>query len=146
MLMKTILISLMLSLSFICAVFCQEQENTETKLFSTIKEVVGEVSVVSRDYIAIVYGRDEKKGLEEEVLLPLIKNVRIEHKQSLSQIKAGDTVKVEFEEITEQGKESTKRRRIARKIVFVRAAENKPEAFKLPEPGEGLPDDITVKK
>lgn len=84
--------------------------------------LTGEVSAISKDFIAIVYNRNLEKGSEEEIALPIAKNVIIEHKKSLDQIAVGDTVYVEFDEVSEQTDNGERTKRIAGAISFVRAA------------------------
>ena len=98
------------------------QEKTARKAARTINVISGEVSAISKDFIAIVYGRNAAKGSEEEIALPIAKDVIIEHKKNLSEIGAGDTVDVEYEEISEETKEGTKSKRVAKVVSFVRAA------------------------
>lgn len=86
------------------------------------KGITGEVSAISKDFIAIVYDRNVGKGSEEEICLPIAKNVIIEHKKSLDQIAVGDTVYVEFDEVSEQTDSGERTKRIAGAISFVRAA------------------------
>lgn len=101
------------------AVFSQEK----TKIAgSRLKIVSGEVSGIGRDFIAVVYNRDEAKGTEEEIALPIAKDVILEHRKSLEQIAVGDLVDVQFEDVKEETKEGTKTKRIARVITFVKAA------------------------
>jgi hypothetical protein len=92
------------------------------KAGKVIKGISGEVSAISKDFIAIVYRRDAARGSEEEIALPIAKGVIVEHKKNLSEIAIGDMVDVEFAEITEETKEGPKSKRIARVISFVRAA------------------------
>lgn len=87
-----------------------------------IKGISGEVSAISKDFIAIVYRRDATGGSEEEIALPIAKGVIIEHKKNLSEIGVGDMVNVEFEEVTEDTGEGPRSKRVARVISFVRAA------------------------
>lgn len=123
--------------------FAQEREkNTARK----IKGISGEVSGISKDFISIIYHRDEGTGIEKEIMLPISKTIIVEHKQSISQISIGDLVDVEFEEVSEEGKDGIKIKLEAKVIRFVRSAQKKPQAFKRPEPGEDLPDDIDVGK
>lgn len=98
------------------------QETGLTKGKGRIKGISGEVSAISKDFIAIVYRRDAAKGTEEEIALPIAKDVIIEHKKSLSEIGAGDLVDVEFEEISEETGEGPKSKRVAKVISFLRAA------------------------
>ena len=73
----------------------------EPAVSSTLKEVQGEVSSLTKRSISVVYDRDEQKGEEFEMLLPFdINNVKIEHKRSLSEISSGDIVLVQYTEDT----------------------------------------------
>lgn len=101
-----------------------------------MKGVSGEVSSVSKDFIAIVYRRDAAKGTEEEVAFPIAKDVKIEHKKSLGQIGIGDMVDVQFEEVTEETKEGIKSKRVAKVITFLRAASLAPVSASVPEDEE----------
>ena len=84
----------------------------------------GEVTWISttRDKIAVVYKKDEANGSEKEMLLPIAKDVQLEHVKSLEQIKKGDTVGVDFDEITEIRPDATETRREAKIITFIRSA------------------------
>jgi len=115
-----------LILSIVGVVFAQEKEKAKKSL---IQEVSGEVSAISKDFIAIVYKRDAQRGSEEEIGLPLAKDVRLEHKKSLDEINVGDIVSVQLEEYVdedESGKKVNKRR--AKIVSFIRAAAKAPEA------------------
>ena len=83
-----------------------------------INIISGEVSAVSKDFIAVVYRSDEAKGSAEEIALPVAKDVVVEHKQSLSQIGAGDMVDVEYEEYTEETPEGPRSKRVAVAVRF----------------------------
>ncbi len=102
-----------------------KKEKIETT--SVTKEVQGEISGISKDFIAIVYERDVEKGIEYEMLLPIEKGIRLVHKQTLDQIKVGDIVSVQYEEVTEEYKEVPRQKRTAKIISFVKPAEKKPE-------------------
>lgn len=105
-----------------------QAEKAEIKTGNVMKGVSGEVSAIGKDYIAIVYNRDMKKGTEEEIMLSIAKDIKLEHKRSLSEIGAGDTVEVQFEEVTEQTNEGPRTKRIAKVIRFIRAAVKQPES------------------
>ncbi|MCK5160174.1 MAG: hypothetical protein KAQ99_01245, partial [Candidatus Aureabacteria bacterium] len=70
------------------------------------------------------------------------KDVKIEHKKSLSELKIGDRVSIRYEDATveDSDKQQTLKRK-AKIVRFVRSAVKKPEPACPPEPGEGLPDD-----
>ncbi len=91
--------------------------------------ISGEVSAVSKDFIAVVYRSDEVRGSEEEIALPVAKDAVVEHKQSLSQIGIGDMVDVEYEEYTEETPDGPKSKRVAVAVRFLRAAPKQPEPF-----------------
>jgi len=102
------------------------QERKVRKVAEVKKELQGEVVYLSKDYIAIVYSRD--KAIENEILLPIDKNLKLEHLRSLANLKIGDTVAVEFMEITEQDREGKRKKiRIGTGITFIRPAQKKPE-------------------
>jgi hypothetical protein len=99
----------------------------ELKRFSEMKEIQGEVVWIKPGRaIAIVYQRDIENHTEEEILLPLDKDVELEHKKDISQISVGDTVTVQYEEITEEKEAETRQMRKAKKIIFVKPAVKKP--------------------
>jgi len=84
--------------------------------------ISGEVSAVSKDFIAVVYRSDKEKGSEEEIALPVAAEAVVEHKQSLSEIGIGDMVDVEYEEYTEETADGPKSKRVAVVVRFLRAA------------------------
>lgn len=130
---KKISLTLFIASIGLCAValaFAQDKE--AKKAGGVIKGISGEVSAISKDFIAIVYRRDEAKGTEEEVALPIAKDVIIEHKKSLAEIGAGDMVNVEFEEVAEETDQGPRSKRVAKVISFLRAAPKpKPESSAL---------------
>jgi|GEM_PF-2989969 len=102
------------------------QQHKVTKVAEKKKAVQGEVVYLTKDYIAIVYSRD--KGIENEILLPIDKNLKLEHLRSLSNLNVGDTVAVEFLETTEQDQNGKlKKIRTGTVVTFVRPAQKKPE-------------------
>ena len=90
------------------------------KTSSEMKEVQGRVSNFSREYITITYEEDREKGIENEIMLPVEDNIRVVHKKSLEEIKIGDIVNVQYEQITEEYEEGQKRKRKAKVIKFIR--------------------------
>lgn len=88
------------------------------------KSVSGEVAGVSANFIAVAYGISEKEQSSLEMAFDVDKNVKIDHKKSIKEIGLGDMVEVVYDEIKKidaQGK-ITSSRRLARVIVFLRAA------------------------
>lgn len=100
------------------------QQPQEEKEEIARKSVSGEVGGISANFIAVAYGMSEKEQSSMEMAFDVDKNVKIEHKKSLKEIGLGDTVEVVYDEIKKidaQGKVKSSRR-LARVIVFVRAA------------------------
>jgi len=115
-------------------------EQGPEKAKSTFKGVTGEISAVSKDFIAIVYQRNEKTGTEEEIAFPVPKDVKLDHIQNLGQLGVGDFVDVAFEERTEEGKEGPTTKRIATVIRFVRKAAKPQESSALTSGEEEVPE------
>jgi len=113
----------------LCSVLAGEalaQGRKITKVAEKKKQLQGEVVYLSNDYIAIVYSRD--KGIENEILLPIDKNLKLEHLRSLANLKVGDTVAVEFMETTEQDEQGNRKKiRAGTVVTFIRPAQKKPE-------------------
>ena len=120
--------------------FAQDErgpEKRKTKISSTIKEVQGEISWISSRYIAIAYNRDPGKGSEDEMLLPIDSSLKLEHKQSLDQIKVGDLVRVQYDEETEEDEKGNKKdSRKAAVVSFIKAGMKKEEPAINDEPSE----------
>lgn len=98
-------------------------EAEEIKKKVTIKELQGEVSGLSNNFIAIIYAQDKKTSYE--MAFTMDKNLRIENRKSLSDIAVGDIVSVSFEETSETKKQGNKdisriAGRLVKKIRFIR--------------------------
>lgn len=102
--------------------FAQEDKEDRKVVRRVMNGISGEVSAVSKDFIAIVYRRDEAGSSEEEMAFPIAKDAVVEHKRSLSDIGVGDLVDVEFEELSEETKEGVRSQRKVKVVRFVRAA------------------------
>lgn len=74
------------------------QEEKEEEAMVVVKEVSGKVSAIRSNFITIVYKKNVEKGIEYEIDFPIDKDVRVVHKKSLSEIKAGDMVIVKYEQ------------------------------------------------
>jgi len=82
--------------SLICFGFAQEKKE-EPQVTRTEKDVTGEVSWIGKNKISVTYGRDKENKTEYEILLPFDpKEIKIEHKNRLSDIQIVDTVKVSY--------------------------------------------------
>ncbi|RKY30981.1 MAG: hypothetical protein DRP68_05555 [Candidatus Omnitrophota bacterium] len=115
-------------LSMVIVVNCVEAKEDEVKITREIKEIQGEISAIGKDYISIVYQREREKGVEYEIWFPLDKdNVRLIHKESLEELKVGDFIRVQYEEITKEYKEKVRSFRKVKTISFIKPAVRKPE-------------------
>lgn len=131
-----------LFLAISAAAFAQRDDKGRKIIKRASGEISGEISAIGRDFISVIYKRDEKKGAEYEVLVPIDAGTKLERKRSLSELNLGDTVNIQFEDMTleDAGREKNMERK-AKVISFVRPAVRKPEPPRPPEPGDGLPDD-----
>jgi len=132
-------LAVVLVLGLVGAVFAQG--NKDTKTYSTMKEVQGEVTWVRKDKIAIVYKKDVEYGSEEEILLPIDKDIRLAHLKSISDVAAGDMVYIQFEELTEEGVDGPKLSRTAKKISFIKKGTKKPIPTVTTEPPLEKPEE-----
>jgi hypothetical protein len=80
-----------------------EEETTE----AVSKQISGEVSGISNNFIAVVYGQDEKTSYE--MALNIGKDIKLEHMKSLKEIGVGDKVKVTYDAVYKVDKEGKKR-------------------------------------
>ena len=104
---RKIILIMALGAFMFCAI-CRADEEKRSQLIRKVSnEVEGEVSAVSKDYIAVVYNRDMEKGIEDEMSFPVDGSVVLEHLKNLSQIAPGDLVRITFDEETvrEEGKD-----------------------------------------
>ncbi|MCM8780830.1 MAG: hypothetical protein NC908_02770 [Candidatus Omnitrophica bacterium] len=140
---KVIQISLIMSLAFgFNGVLIGQETKKEPKVATVTKEIEGEVSWIGRGYISVVFERDVEKATENEILLPLDKDLKIYHKKSLEEIKPGDTVRIQYEEITEEYPEGRRREfSLAKAITFLKPAKAKQDMQTLvsEEKERGLP-------
>ena len=129
--LKSIFVVMMV-LSFAGLVFAQDksQQKGKVKTTSTMKEVQGEISGITKRSISIVYDRDNKKGVEYEMLLPFAQEgIKVEHKKNLSEFSQGDTVLVSYEEVIEENEKAEKKEdRRAKVISFIKAAPKQTES------------------
>lgn len=117
--------------------FAYAQDDKPKQTGKIMKGISGEISAISKDFVAVVYRRDEVKGTEEEIALPVAKDVIVEHKKSITEIGVGDLVDVEFAEYTEETPEGPKSKRVAKVIRFIRAAPKQAESSILGIGSEG---------
>jgi len=101
------------------------------------KEVTGEVGGISKDFIAVVYKKDDASHASYEVALPIQGTPILQHISNLKQIKVGDTVTVQYDEMIktdENGKNAVVGRN-AKSITFISPAPPQP-----PEPAAEVAD------
>ena len=120
-----------------------QSENEEKKITKrTANEISGEISAIGKDFIAIIYKRDEEKGTEYEMFLPIDTDTKLERKRNLTELSIGDTFKIQCEDTAlEDTSGEKKMERKAKVISFVKPAVKKPEPPRPPEPGERILDD-----
>ncbi len=98
-----------------------ENEKSAAVGTKTAKEVEGPISGIGKDYISIIYQKDDNDGIDYEIMLPLSEDMAMEHKQNLANLKVGDTVRVQYEETTEQNEKGPQSSRKAQGITFVKS-------------------------
>lgn len=62
------------------------------------KEISGKVSAISSRFLTLEYASDAKKGVSNEMYLTFGDDVKLRYARSLSEIKFGDTISVQYEE------------------------------------------------
>jgi hypothetical protein len=120
---------LVLALGIQGAGFTEETAETAVKVTikKQIKTVTGEVSAISGNFIAVLYGSD--KDTSYEMALNMNKEVKVAHKKSLKDIVQGDTVSVSYEETAEikEGVQPKVLARVVKEVSFLSTAQKKPE-------------------
>ena len=98
------------------------------------KSVIGTISYVDGKYIAIVYGKDNKTGIEKEIGFWLNQEVTYARIGSAAELNEGDTVEIEYEEI-QQMVDLTKGDKTVERTTRVKKFE--PKVVKLRSPAKG---------
>lgn len=117
------------------------QDKKKPSRFSELKEIQGVVSWISKRYIAVVFKSDDATRSEEEMLLPFDKDLKFEHRKNLGEISVGDTVAVQYEEVTQDSPDGAKTNRQAKKVIFIRAAVKKPDTTGALQSGPVVPSE-----
>lgn len=102
---------------------CVFAQQDEAALAPKTAELQGEVTWVGKDKIAIVYQRHTSASgfsSEEEILLPIAKDVKLQQVGNIGGITAGDTVYVLYEERLEKTDIGEKATKTVTKIRLVR--------------------------
>ncbi|MCK5260466.1 MAG: hypothetical protein KAJ70_05335 [Candidatus Omnitrophica bacterium] len=89
------------------------------------KTITGEVGFINSKFISIIDSRDDNAGSEHEMLIYLDENVDVQRKNSLGEIKAGDTVQIQYEKTTKTLKDVRKSKKVVKGVKFLRAAAKK---------------------
>ena len=89
------------------------------------KTISGEVGFINSEFISIIDHRDTDEGIEHEILLYLDKDVAVIRKDSLNEIKLGDTVQLQYEKTTKTSKNVRKSKKVIKEVRFLRKAEKK---------------------
>lgn len=88
-----------LSLVFVISAFGQPAKRKILKHTAVPKQISGEVVFLRQDSMALLYGRDDEKGAEYEILFRFDpKKVKFEHLGSLADLAKGDVVMVQYDE------------------------------------------------
>ena len=111
-------------LNFLCSnVFCQADPKGKRPVISTATHAVqGEVAYVSKDYISIIYQRSEDQTEEYEMMLSIDEALELTRVASLDKLNIGDTVTIDYDEITEEYPDGPRSRRKAKNVAFTRPA------------------------
>lgn len=135
-----------LIMGFVGAAVAQEGKG-KVQSSSVMKEVQGEITWMNNKYIAVVYNHDLTNGTEDEILLPIDKDLQLQHKQKLSELAVGDTVTIQYAEDSEEDEQGqVQEKRHARIISFVKPGLKKPEVKDTSEPvSEPVNDTLTIK-
>ncbi len=108
--------------------FAQNEAKAPVRMGAT-KVIEGEVSAITKDGVAVVYHRDTAKGTEDEVFIPLDSSIQLVHKRSISEIKVGDIVSIQYYEQIKEGKKNEPGNKFKGTVLtFLKPAVKKPEA------------------
>ena len=116
-------IKICLGLCFLISTVCllernyaQEQENKEVK--KAVKKITGQVSFINKDFISIIYKREDDHSKEYEMVMYIDRDVILRNirDRDLENLNEQDVVQIEYVQIdTEQSS-----KRVAKRIRFVR--------------------------
>ena len=94
------------------------------------KTISGKVGFINSEFIAIIDHSDADQGFEHETLLYLDQDVEIMHRNSLGDIRPGDTVQVQYEKTTKTSKDVRKSKHAAKTIKFLKAADDEDSSLR----------------
>ena len=92
------------------------QEDKQVK--RVVKKITGEVAFVDKDFISIVYKRDDDHGKEYEMMLYIDKDVILNNikENDLKNLNEQDVIRIEYVEIDSQ----VGSKRVAKRIRYLR--------------------------
>lgn len=125
--MRKILIYALVAVFLAAAAQSFAENEIKPKRIVDKRTIQGEVAGIQPESIAITYETNDEQGTSKDILLQFDDGMLLQNKKALKQIRAGDIVAVEYNEITEDG--SLTRR--ATKVIFVKAAAKKAESSML---------------
>jgi len=104
-----------------------EEGAKQSEPVGVMKEVTGTVSAIDNHCIAVVYKHDAATG-DYELPITIEDSPQMEHVEFLNQIKAGDTVTVKYEQMTEMGADGKEiiGDKFAKTIIFLRSPPYRP--------------------
>ena len=89
------------------------------------KTISGEIGFINSEFISIIDSRDTDAGIEHEILMYLDKDAQVTRKDSLNEIKMGDTVEIQYEKTTKTSKDVRKSKKVIKGVKFLREAKKK---------------------
>lgn len=99
----------------------QEKAEGRNVIKTEAKEITGQVSAISKNFIAVIY--QTNKNSESEMGIYIEGAPQLEHVKDLSQIQAGDTVTVHYDKVSEKDADDKEfARHVVKKIIFVKKA------------------------
>lgn len=103
-------------------VFVLSAEAGEPRKEVYSKHLSGEVSGISSNFVAILYGVDNERQTSMEMAFTIDKDAKVDGKKSLSEITPGDTVSVAYEETTQTDEKGYTRvkERVVKRITFIK--------------------------
>ncbi len=95
-----------------------------------VKEIQGTVNTVTSNFIAVTYNSDPKAGTEDEIAFPIDDIVLFSNKKKLKEFNVGDTVRITFEESTDEHDET----KPDGKVEHVKKVDSKPKKIQFVSP------------
>lgn len=83
------------------------------------KKKTGKVGFIDSRFISIIDSQGEVEGYEHETLMYLDKDATVTRKDSIDEIKVGDTIEVDYEKTTKTSKEAKKGKQVIKGVKFL---------------------------